>query len=104
MQELRAAFAADQKAIHAKRLTDAQYDALAAKVNDRVAYIVANCKLDKDADAQLHVVIGEMLAAAEAMQGKTRGEARREGAERLAKALNAYGRYFDHPGWKRLHV
>jgi hypothetical protein len=63
---------------------------------------VQNCKLEPEADAQLHIVIAELLAGAEAMQGKEPGVARRAGAKRVVKALNAYGEHFEHAGWKRL--
>ena len=72
--------------------------ALAGRVNAEVAYIVQNCKLPEDADAQLHRVIAELLAGADEMKG---GHAH-EGAERVVKALNQYGRFFDHPGWRKL--
>jgi len=42
------------------------------------------------------------MAGAEAMEGKVKGETRRAGAEKVARALNAYGEHFDHAGWKRL--
>jgi hypothetical protein len=74
-----------------------KYAALAERVNAEVAYIVQNCKLPEDADAQLHLVIAELLAGADEMKG----EHAREGAERVVKALNAYGRFFDHPGWRK---
>lgn len=79
-----------------------KYEALAAKVTGEVAGIVQNCKLEPAADEQLHIVIAELMAGAEAMEGKVEGESRRAGAERVAKALNAYGEHFDHAGWKRL--
>jgi len=28
-----------------------------------------------------------------------KGETRRAGAEKIARALNAYGEHFDHAGW-----
>lgn len=102
MSNMRAALAKDLKAIHANKASDAQYEALAAKLNGEVAYVVANCKLDPKADAELHKVIAEVLAGAEAMEGKEPGVARREGAVRAVKALNAYGKFFDHPGWHNL--
>ena len=79
-----------------------KYAALAKKVNAEVAGIVQNCKLEPEADAQLHLVIAELMAGAEAMEGKVKGETRRAGAEKVANALNAYGEHFDHAGWKRL--
>jgi len=64
-------------------------EALAKKVESEVAGIVQNCKLEPEADAQLHIVIADLMAGA-------------DDAERVAKALNAYGEHFDHAGWKRL--
>ena len=91
MENIRAALGAGMK-----------YQALANKVNAEVAGIVQNCKLEPEADAQLHIVIAELMAGAEAMEGKVQGETRRAGAEKIARALNAYGEHFDHAGWKRL--
>ena len=102
MSSMRAALANDLKAIHANKASDAQYEALAAKLTGEVAYVVQNCKLEPKADAELHKVIAELLAGADAMQGRQAGVARRDGAVRAVKALNAYGRYFDHPGWRKL--
>jgi hypothetical protein len=102
MDNIRGALAKNVKAIHADKATPKQYDALAAKVTGEVAGIVQNCKLEPAADEQLHLVIAELMAGAEAMEGKVKGETRRAGAERVAKALNAYGEHFDHAGWKRL--
>jgi hypothetical protein len=68
-----------------------QNDALAKTVETEVAGIVQNCKLEPEADAQLHIVIGELLAATEAKD-----------IARVKQTLNAYGEHFDHAGWKRL--
>ena len=102
MANIRGAVAKDVKAIHANKATPKQYQALAAKVNAEVAGIVQNCKLPPEADAQLHIVVAELMAGAEAMEGKEQGVSPRAGAERVAKALNAYGEHFDHADWQRL--
>jgi len=102
MSAIREAVAKDVKAIHAGKAKPEQYRALAKKVEAEVAGIVQNCKLEPEADAQLHIVIAELLAGTEAMQGKEKGVKPRAGAERVAKALNAYGEHFAHEGWKRL--
>jgi hypothetical protein len=102
MGNMRSALAADLKAVHADKATTQQYDALAAKLTTEVAYVVENCKLEPKADAELHKVIAEVVGGADAMQGKDAGVSRRAGAVRVAKALNAYGKYFDHPGWRNL--
>ena len=98
MENIRAAVARDVKAIHADKATPKQYEALADKVSGEVAYIVQNCKLPEDADAQLHLVIAELLAGADAMKA----DHRREGVERVVNALNRYGEFFNHPGWRKL--
>ena len=102
MESIRGALAAELKAIHANKATPRQYKALADRIESEVAGIVQNCKLEPDADAQLHIVVAELLAGAEAMHGKEKGVKPRAGAERVAQALNAYGEHFDHAGWKRI--
>lgn len=66
----------------------------------RIAYIVRNCKLEPAADANLHVIIGELNAAADAFRGASAADAE-EAMERAARATTAYSRYFDHPGYDK---
>lgn|SRR5574338_273260 len=99
MTTLNQALAGALPRIHKNRFAPADYDALAKTVDDQVAFVVANCKLEPQADAMLHRVIAELLAGAEAMQGKT-GQPRHAGALRVQGALQDYGEYFQHPGWK----
>jgi hypothetical protein len=86
MENIRAVLATRQKP-----------EALAELVTAEAAYIVQNCKLPEDADAQLHLIIAELLAGADEMKGERGGE----GVERVVKALDQYGTYFDHPGWRK---
>ena len=102
MMEIRNAIAADKETIHAGRMNAAKYDALAKKVDGHVAYIVENCKLPPEADAQLHLVLAEMTQGLDAVKGKDKKVNRRAGVEKIIASLAAYNRYFDHPGWKRL--
>lgn len=102
MSEIRALLAAQDEAIHKGRLKPADYAALGAKIEGEVGAIVANCKLEPAADANLHLVLEDVIEGADAMQGKARGKTPRQGAGKVVAALNEYGRYFDHPGWKRL--
>jgi hypothetical protein len=53
--------------IHAKRLPAAEYARLGREVEAAVADIVAQCKLPPEADAQLHLVVAELLQGAEQM-------------------------------------
>jgi len=101
MEALRAAFAARLAAIHAGTLAPEDYAALGAKIEGEVATIVAECKLEPKADAVLHVIVAELLAAADVLQGRAPGTPA-AGAHRAVTALNDYGRYFDHPQWQAL--
>ena len=60
---------------------------------EQVDFVVANCKLPEEADAQLHVVLAEILEGVDTMRA---GADRLGGARRVVRALEAYGRHFDH--------
>lgn len=91
-------------AAHAGKLTPVQYDALANDVNTQLTYIVQNCKLDPKADAQLHIVIGDIAKGVETVQGKRPGADRSSGVVEIAQATNTYGEYFNHPGWQAIKL
>jgi hypothetical protein len=99
MASIKAAVQPHLHAIHENTLKAANYQTLAKRTNTQVAFMVENCKLAPDADAQLHLVIAELGAAAEAMAGKDKAQSRQQGALRLVHALESYGEFFDHPGW-----
>ena len=99
MDEINRALAEALPLIHRNRFDDAQYRALAATVNRQVAFAVDNCHLEPKADAMLHLVIADLVAGAGTMQGAS-GRPPHDGAVQVAKALQAYGKYFQHPGWK----
>lgn len=98
MSRIQSALSAELPAIHAGKLTAEQYRALAQKTNDQIAFIVKNCKMDQKMDAVLHVVLADIIAGSDAMMAQGGNEARK-GAEKIARALDSYGAYFDHPGW-----
>lgn len=85
--------------IHKDRFSDSDYAALASTINRKVGYAIEHCKLDAKADAMLHLVIAELMAGAEMMEGKTTA-AHHDGAARVRRALESYGKYFQHPNWK----
>lgn len=104
MSEINQAMAKALPAIHHNQFGDGEYQALATTVNEKVAYAVANCKLDAKADAMLHLIIADLLAGAETMAGKSvqgkTASPRHDGAVRVLEALKSYGKYFQHAGWK----
>ena len=98
MTRIRDALSAELPAIHSGKATTEQYQALARKTNDQVAFMVKNCKLEPKTDEMLHRVLTDIMAGADAMSGKDINEARK-GAEKIAAALNNYGTYFNHHDW-----
>lgn len=94
MGEIRQAMAVSLPAIHANKMSAKSYAGLAKKVQDAVGQIVANCKLPPAADAQLHIVIADLLVGADQMAGKVKGTKRVDGAVKVIGALNAYGQHF----------
>jgi len=104
MTAIRTLVGATLPAAHAGKLTPSQYDVLADDVNAQIAYIVQNCKLDPKADAQLHIVIGDIARGVEMMQGKQPGKGRPLGMLEVSRAMNTYGEYFNHPGWQAIKL
>ena len=102
MTTLGAAVASALPNAHAGTATAADYDALSREAKAQVVYIVQNCKLDAKADEQLHTIIADILNGAKVAEGKEAGTERALGVVQIAQALNTYGKYFQHPGWKTI--
>lgn len=100
MGAIRQALAGALPEIHDNRLPAKGYGKLAHTVEHEVSNIVANCKLTAEADAQLHVLVAELLAGAERMAGKIKGGKRQDGAVQVSGALDKYATYFDDAGFK----
>lgn len=79
------------------KLAGPEADSFVHKLHGHIDFMAANCKLAPETDAQLHMVLGEILEATKALKTK---EGQVAGAERLTGALKAYGSHFEHPGWK----
>lgn len=91
-------------AAHSGKATAADYDAFGKEVTAQVAYMVENCKLDPKADAQLHLIVADMMSGVEAAQGKQGEKKRAAGVVKVAQAANAYGKHFDHAGWQAIKL
>lgn len=102
MGEIRQAMAASLPAIHANQMSARAYNRLAQKVHGAVQQIIAQCKLPPQADAQLHIVIADLLVGADQMAGKVKQARRVDGAVKVIGALRAYGEHFDDPGFQPL--
>ncbi len=75
------------------------YAELGGRIEADVGRIVKDCKLPPAADAQLHIVIADLIAGADAMKGAKAAKAGQAGLIKVDGALRNYGKYFDHPGW-----
>ena len=95
MEAIHTALAAALPAFEQGELSASEANRLAGTVTSQVQFLLANCKLEPDADAQLHIVIGQMMSAAEAMVGDP---ASADGVPKLHESMQLYGDYFDHPG------
>lgn len=93
MSGIRDDVAKNLPAYHESRLQAADAEALAASVQDNVNYMIANCQLEPEPDAVLHVMIGEMMGAATALR---EDPASAEGVPRLVSVVNDYEATFDH--------
>lgn len=101
MSRIRDALKADLHAIHSGKFTAEQYRALAQKVNDQLAFLVKNCRLEPKADAVLHIILADIIAGADLLQ-KQQGDEAHQGVVKIFNALESYAAYFDHPGWQGL--
>ena len=101
MAAMRADLAGKLHAIHKGSLAKEDYAALGKAIEGQLGVIVSQCKLGTKADAMLHIVLADLVSAADVMQGKAAGQPA-EAAHRAALALNSYGKYFAHPGWRPL--
>ena len=98
MAAIQSAFDADHAAIHAGTATDAQYEALASRIEAEVNSIVANCHLPPESDANLHYVIADLSQGVSLMRGSDPARTRHDGAALVHGALRAFDRFFDAGG------
>lgn len=104
MSSIRNTVAAALPSAHAGKATPADYGAIAKEMGTQVAYIVENCNLEPKADAQLHVVLEQIISGIDTVEGKGKERSREQGLLHVAQALNAYGKHFDHAGWEPIKL
>src|SRR3546814_18275377 len=89
---------------HTNALKPDDYKKMSGEIMTQFTYIVENCKLEPEADAQLHILLGNISQGVDVIEGKVSGEQPEDGLIKMAQALNSYGSYFDHPNWKNFDV
>lgn len=98
-EALRAAMTRIREAVERidpQQLQTANANVLATAVEQDVAYMVSNCRLEPEPDAALHLLIGRMMNAAAALRKDPMSDA---GMPQLMAVLHEYQATFDHPGW-----
>jgi hypothetical protein len=99
MSEIRTAMAEALTPIHEGTFAPPHYEVLVTRIQDQLDHVVGNCKLPEEADQQLHIVLEQIIdgiADMKAMAGRDKG------AVKIVRALDQYGQYFDHAGWRSL--
>jgi hypothetical protein len=97
MRAIRDELQAGVQPIHAKTFSPDDYKRLAGKIEKEIGGIVQSCKLPKEVDDQLHLVLAQISAGTELM--KKDGD-RMAGAVKVIQGLESYAKFFEHPEWK----
>jgi len=98
MEGIRDELARRRDAIAAGRLERDDARALGLAIERRVAGILTDCRLEPQADANLHLIVADLVAAADVLQGKSKRPVER-GAHQAVRAAQMYATYLAHPGW-----
>jgi hypothetical protein len=69
----------------------------ASRIQGEIQNMFKACKLSPKADANLHLILAEMLKGAGSLKDPKAPAG--EAYDKIKKALALYGQYFDHPGW-----
>lgn len=75
---------------------------MANKIDSQIQFIFKNCKLPPKADAQLHILIMQMMDGVKKMKDLSKPSEQRAGVLKTVEAINSYGEHFDHPNWMEL--
>lgn len=100
--EISASLRDNLKKIQAGKLSLDAYARMGEKINRSLQSIFKNCKLVPEADVVLHTLLAKMIEGADDMKSEATVGLRRNGADKVLKALSDYPKYFQHPGWKAL--
>lgn len=97
MERIRDALAA--AAARSGKMSAKQYQELAQKVNNQISFMVQNCRLDKQTDAILHLILADLIAGADEISTSGDEHSMHQGTKKISDGLKDYATYFEHPGW-----
>lgn len=104
MGELHQIVSTGLESAHANTLKSDDYKKISEDIMTQFTYIVENCDLEPEADAQLHILLGNIVQGVEVIEGKVSSEKQENGLIKMAEALNSYGNHFDHPHWENFNL
>jgi hypothetical protein len=96
MTEIRVAVDMLTPAFHEGKLDQSLALQLHEVVSGSVNTMIEQCKLEPEADANLHVILAQLLSASSQLEASPMSA---EGMPKLKAALENYGHYFNHVGW-----
>ncbi len=102
MTEVKRIVTVNLQKVREGRTSAKEYSDIANQVNDQIQFLIKNCKLPADADAQLHTLIAQMIGAAHKMKGPSSISEKQKGFFEVVNAVNEYGDYFHHPQWTKV--
>lgn len=97
MSELRDAFDRHHGEFKVGEFDSGDAALLADQAEEQVRFMFANCALPPEADAELHKLLAATLGAARTLR---QSDEPHLGLHRLHQVLQAYPKYFEHPGWR----
>ncbi|GLX79578.1 hypothetical protein tinsulaeT_29180 [Thalassotalea insulae] len=85
--------------IHQQKFTAKQYQGLALGLEKHLSFLFENCQLAPQADAQLHILLADIMQGVAQMKHSDNGK---PGAVLIIQALKNYPQYFADPRWQNL--
>jgi len=103
MATLRVEFVNQHHVIYQGTASHDQYEALATAIERTLDKVISQCQLEPSADAQLHIILGKLMGAAEKMRHLADRQQANLGAMQAINALNDYAQHFEDPTFLPLH-
>ncbi|MEW6983811.1 hypothetical protein AAD001_14250 [Colwelliaceae bacterium 6471] len=86
-------------AIHHENFSTEQYITLATTMEQELRFLFENCKLEPQADAQLHILLSKIMQGIDIMKN---AEHKKQGGILIIQALRDYPLYFNDLNWQSL--